>query len=56
MNILKEKLSDVASKKSYTAPTMEVVVMDHHMDLLNGSPCEPSSGENSPETIGVEEE
>lgn len=37
MNILKEKLSDVASKRAYTAPAMEVVVMDHHMDLLQGS-------------------
>ncbi|SHK49491.1 hypothetical protein SAMN05720487_10275 [Fibrobacter sp. UWT2] len=56
MNILKEKLSDVASKKSYTAPTMEVVVMDHHMDLLNGSPNEPSSGEDAPTAMSVEEE
>ena len=55
MNILKEKLSDVASKKSYTAPTMEVVVMDHHMDLLQGSPklVQPTGNEGG---FTIEEE
>ena len=49
MNILKEKLSDVASKRAYTAPAMEVVVMDHHMDLLQGSPkyIQPTGNEGS---------
>ena len=37
MNILKDNLSGIASKRAYTAPMMEVVVMDHHMDLLQGS-------------------
>ncbi len=37
MNILKDNLSGIASKRAYTAPAMEVVVMDHHMDLLQGS-------------------
>lgn len=56
MNILKDNLSGIASKRAYTAPMMEVVVMNHHTDLLECSPCEPPSGEGAPETIGVEEE
>ena len=56
MNILKDNLSGIASKRAYTAPAMEVVVMDHHMDLLNGSPNEPSSGEDAPTAMSVEEE
>ncbi len=50
MNILKDNLSGIASKRAYTAPMMEVVVMDHHMDLLNGSPTDEV------EAMGVEEE
>ena len=56
MNIAKDNFFDINPKKAYKAPSMELIVMDHHMDLLNGSPNEPSSGEDSPETIGVEEE
>ena len=55
MNILKEKLSVIASKKCYSAPTMEVVVMDHHMDLLQGSPklVQPTGNEGG---FTIEEE
>ena len=56
MNILKDNLSGIASKRAYTAPTMELLEVNHQTDLLVCSPCEPSSGEDSPETIGVEEE
>jgi len=55
MNILKEKLSEFASKKSYTAPTMEVVVMNHHTDLLECSTCEETDKINS-STLKILEE
>lgn len=57
MNILKDNLSGIASQRAYTAPAMEMLVMNPKKDLLLVcSPCEPSSGEDSPETMGVEEE
>ncbi|MBO7511993.1 MAG: hypothetical protein J6T54_03345 [Fibrobacter sp.] len=56
MNIVKENLSGFAAKRAYTAPTMEVVVMGHQMDLLECSTCEQPSDDNPPESMGVEEE
>lgn len=49
MNILKDNLSGIASKKAYTAPAMEMLVMNPKKDLLLVcSPC----GEDVTDNIG----
>ena len=56
MNILKDNLSGIASKSAYTAPMMEVVVMNHHTDLLECSPCSQDATDNIGDPIiGIEE-
>ena len=54
MNILKDNLSGTATKRAYMAPAMELIVMNHHTDLLQGS---PNASDNITQgSIGIEEE
>lgn len=53
MNIAKDNSFDINPKKAYKAPSMELIVMNHHMDLLQGSP--KASDNVNQDFIGLEE-
>lgn len=45
----------VNKRKNYIVPAMEIVTMEHQMDLLECSDCEPPN-EDAPRAFGILED